>query len=160
MNHRNQTVCYDTAGEHGNREGGKYADIMTLPRHVSAKYPRMPLSDRAAQFSPFAALTGHEEAILETARITDDFVELDDDRKIQINEQLGLIKEHLFQKPEIEVTYFQPDGKKSGGAYVAVRGRVKKIDECSRRILFLDGTALPMDYIFSIKGELFQNTDD
>ena len=129
----------------------KYDDIIDLPHHVSARHHQMPLADRAAQFSPFAALTGHDAAIRETARLTDAFVELDENRKEELDEQLRLIQENQSQRPEIEVTYFRPDGKKSGGAYVTVRGRVKKVDEHNRRILFTDGTALPMDNIFSIE---------
>ena len=87
----------------------KYDDIINLPHPVSAVHPQMPLPDRAAQFSPFAALNGHDAAIRETARLTDAFVELDEGRKEKLDEQLQLIKENQTQKPEIEVTYFQPD---------------------------------------------------
>lgn len=127
-----------------------YDDIIHLPHHVSKKHPQMPLLNRAAQFSPYAALTGHEEAIRETARRTDSFAELTEDRKAQLNEQLLLIRENLAQRPECEITCFQPDAKKSGGAYVTVRGRIKKIEENTRQIVFTDGTALPMEYLFSI----------
>lgn len=115
----------------------------------------MPLSSRAAQFSPFAALTGHEAAIRETARLTDAFSELDEDRKRQLDGQLQLIKEHMARMPEVEITYFHPDARKKGGAYETIRGEVKKIDERQRQIVFKDGTALPLDLLFSIKGELF-----
>ena len=134
-----------------------YDDIINLPHHVSKKHPQMPLSNRAAQFSPFAALTGHEDAINETARLTESFIELDENRKEQLDEQLQLIRENLERKPECEITYFQPDEVKDGGAYVTVHGRVKKIDEHGRRIIFTDGTVLPIKHIFSIGGELFQN---
>ncbi|MDE6974960.1 MAG: YolD-like family protein [Lachnospiraceae bacterium] len=144
-------------GEERKKFGSSYDDIIDLPRHVSVRHPQMPLQDRAAQFSAFAALTGHEAAILETARLTDAFVELDEDRKMQIDGQLWLVRENLDQRPEITVTYFKPDEKKSGGTYVTVCGRVKKIDEYGRQILFMDGTALPVDHIFSIEGELFHN---
>lgn len=137
----------------------QYDDIIHLPHHVSTRHPQMALQDRAAQFSPFSALTGHEEAISETARLTDMFIELDEDRKAQLNEQLWLLRENLHRKPEIAITYFQPDDKKNGGAYVTVSGRVKKIDEYSRRVIFTDGTVLPMEHIFSIGGELFKNAD-
>ena len=136
----------------------KYDDIINLPHPVSARHPQMPLPDRAAQFSPFAALTGHDAAIRETARLTDTFVELDEGRKQELDEQLQLIKENQSQKPEIEVTYFQPDLKKSGGAYMTFRGRVKKIDEYNHRILFTDGTALSMETLFFIGGELFSGS--
>ena len=142
-----------------NPEGHKYDDIINLPHHVSKKHPQMSLLNRAAQFSPFAALTGHEEAINETARLTDVFAELSDEKKEQLDEQLQLLKENLNQKPECEIIYFQPDGKKQGGAYVATRGIVKKIDEYGHQIIFTDGTVLPIEYIFSIRGELFQDGD-
>lgn len=135
--------------------GNKYDDMIGMPHHVSTRHPQMSLADRAAQFSPFAALTGHEAAILETARQTDAFIELDDDRKAQLDEQLCLLKESQFQRPEIKVTYFQPDAKKSGGAYMTVCGRVKKIDEYGHRIVFADGTVILAERIFAIEGELF-----
>lgn len=130
----------------------KYDDIIDLPRHVSARHPQMPLSDRAAQFSPFAALTGHEAAIKETARLTDAFVELDEDRKEELDEQLQMLKENQSQRPEIEVTYFQPDLKKAGGTYMTIRGRVKKVDEYNHQLIFADGTVLSMDNLYSIRG--------
>lgn len=134
----------------------KYDDIINLSHHVSARHPQMPLSDRAAQFSPFAALTGHDAAIRETARLTDAFAELDEGRKAEIDEQLQWIKENQSQKPEIEVVYFHPDLTKSGGTYMTFRGRVKRVDEYNRRIIFTDGTVLPMETLFSIGGELFR----
>lgn len=129
----------------------KYDDIIDLPHHVSTRHPQMPLADRAAQFSPFAALTGHDAAIRETARLTDTFVELDEGRKEELDRQLRRIKEALPQEPEIEVTYFQPDLRKSGGKYVTVRGRVKKVDEYKRQVLFTDGTVLPVENLYSVR---------
>lgn len=141
------------------QDENKYDDIINLPHHVSKKHPQMSLLNRAAQFSPFAALTGHRAVIQETARLTDSFVELDEDRKEQLNEQLQLIKENLELKPEIEVTYFEPDTKKEGGAYITICGRIKKIDEYNHRIIFTDGTTLLIEHIFSIDGELLRNLD-
>lgn len=141
------------------REEHKYDDILMLPHHVSKHHPQMPLANRAAQFSAFAALTGHDAAIRETERLTDAFIEIDKGRENLLNEQLLLIRENLSRQPEIEVTCFQPDNRKSGGSYVTVCGRVKKIDEYSRRILFTDGTALPIEQIFSIRGELFEGME-
>ena len=129
----------------------KYDDIIDLPHHVSSRHPQMPLADRAAQFSPFAALTGHDAAIKETARLTDAFVELDEGRKAELDEQLRLLKENQSQRPEIEVTCFQADLKKSGGTYVTVRGRVKKVDEYNRQVIFTDGTVFPMENLYSIE---------
>lgn len=141
------------------QENQRYDDIIHLPHHVSKRHPQMPLLNRAAQFSPFAALTGHEDAIWEAARQTDSFIELNEDRKEQLDEQLQLLKENLDQKPVCEITYFQPDEKKNGGAYVTICKPVKKIDEYQRRIIFTDGTALPIEHIFSMEGELFRTMD-
>lgn len=142
-----------------NKDTHKYDDIINLPHHVSAKHPQMSLLNRAAQFSPFAALTGHGEAIRETARLTDDFVELSDEQKKLLDEKLRLIMENLSQKPEIEATYFQPDKQKSGGSYTTIHGKVKAIDVYDRKILFMDGTSFPMEHLFAIEGDLFKNTD-
>ena len=135
-----------------------YDDIIHLPHHVSKTHPQMPLLNRAAQFSPFAALTGHAAAIQEAARLTDPFIEPDESRKELLNAQLQMIKEKLEQKPKIEVTYFRPDSRKSGGAYVTFCGQVQKIDENSRRILFVDGTSIQIEYLYAIDGELFRDT--
>ena len=103
----------------------KYDDIIHLPHHVSKKHPPMPALNCAAQFSPFAALTGHDAAIQETARLTEVFVELSDNKKKQLGERLRLLMENLEQKPEYKITYFEPDTKKIGGTYVTIRGRKK-----------------------------------
>lgn len=138
----------------------KYDDIINLPHHISKKHPQMSALNRAAQFSPFAALTGHEDAIKETARLTDSFIELDEDKKEHLDAQLQLIRENLNQKQECEITYFKPDGKKDGGTYVTIRGIIKKIDEYAHQINFTDGTILPIEQIFSITGKLFQNVEN
>lgn len=132
-----------------------YDDIIHLPHPVSARHPQMPLADRAAQFSPFAALTGHEAAIRETARLTDSPVELEESGMEQLDRQLQLIRDALARQPEVEVTYFRPDERKSGGAYATVRGRVKKIEEYAGRLVFADGTAIPLENILSMEGEIF-----
>ena len=133
----------------------KYDDILYLPHPVSARHPQMPLADRAAQFSPFAALTGHEAAIRETARLTKERVELDESRKEILDERLQMIRENLSEKPEVTFTYFQPDERKSGGAYLTVTGRVKKMDGYERRILLQDGTIVPLEELIDI--ELFRS---
>lgn len=135
-------------------DGHKYDDIINLPHHVSAGHPQMTLSERAAQFAPFAALTGHNAAIQETARYTDSFAELDEDRKELLDEKLRelalRLQEEDAQEREVEITYFRPDLKKSGGSYVTVRGRVKKIDGYKHQILLEDGTVIDMEYLFDI----------
>lgn len=141
------------------KETHKYDDIINLPHHVSAKHPQMELLDRAAQFSPFAALTGHEDSIRETARRTEEFLELEEDKKEQLDEKIHVLQENLWKKPEIIVTYFVPDEKKDGGAYVTYRGRIRKIDTYRHRLLFEDGTDVGMQYIFEIDGEMFGITE-
>lgn len=142
-----------------NHKSHNYDDIIRLPHHVSRNHPPMPLMNRAAQFSPFAALTGHGAVIEETARLTEPFVQLPDDRKALLDEQLRLIMENLDQKPEVALTFFRPDEKKDGGTYVTVCGRVKKIDEYSRQIVLTDGTAVQIRQLFSIQGRLFGDTE-
>ena len=140
----------------------KYDDIINLPHHVSARHPQMSLIDRAAQFSPFAALTGHGAAIKETGRLTDEWVELNEDRKNLLDEKLQMIRESLVSakgrqsSSEIMFTYFQPDEKKSGGAYLSIQGKVRKIDEYNQRVILEDGTALTIEYIAGMEGELFR----
>ena len=134
------------------KDAHKYDDIIRLPHHVSARHPQMSIHDRAAQFSPFAALTGHDAAIRETERLTEEGVELDEDSKEQLDERLQMIREHLAERPEITFTFFQPDERKQGGAYRTITGKVKKIDEYEHRILLEDGTALMVEHLVSIEG--------
>lgn len=134
---------------------GKYDDIINLPHHVSAARPHMPLPDRAAQFSPFAALTGYDEAVKETARLTGPKHELDDSAKEELNKRLMLVREKAEAKPQITVTYFLPDGKKSGGEYVSVSGAVGKIDSYAQAVIMADGRKIPIDDISELEGELF-----
>lgn len=126
-----------------------YDDIINLPHHVSVTHPRMSMIDRAAQFSPFAALTGHGAAIDETARLTDKKLELDESKKAAINEKLQVVS-CCDDSSDIEVTYFVPDRKKDGGAYVALVGRVKKIDSVNREITMADGKIIPIENIYDI----------
>lgn len=125
----------------------EYEDIIALPHHVSASHPQMALADRAAQFSPFAALTGYEDAIDESARLTEEQIELDENAREELDEQLRQIRECGEAHPEITVTYFQKDARKDGGAYVTLTGRVKKIDEYARIISFMDGTVVRIENI-------------
>ena len=134
----------------------EYDDIINLPHHVSVTRPHMTVIDRAAQFSPFAALTGYAAAIKETARLTDDRVELDEYIKGALSEKLQLLAERIKEYPEIIITYFQPDVKKNGGSYVTANSTVKKIDEYERMVVMSDGTAIPIDDIISIDGQIFE----
>lgn len=134
---------------------GKYDEIMGLPHHVSKTRPQMPMSDRAAQFAPFAALTGYDAAIKETGRLTDERIELDVEALSALDMKYQLLMEALDEAPEVTITYFQPDERKAGGKYVSAVGTVKKIDDFERRITMRDGTRIPMDDVLSIDGELF-----
>jgi hypothetical protein len=116
--------------------------------------------NRAAQFSPFAALTGYDGAIKETARLTDKKVDLDEAAKTVLDEKLRIIQEHLSSQPEIEITYFLPDEKKAGGAYVSTFAIVKKIDNYEKTIIMEDGTRIDIEEIISITGEAVQSIDD
>lgn len=130
---------------------GAYDDIIDLPHPTSTKHPRMPIIDRAAQFSPFAALVGHEAAIRETARLTDQKVNLTEDEKDILDEKLRLL---LDSGAEAGFTYFQPEAKKSGGAYVTARGILRKIDPMRRCAVLSDGTTIPIDDISEIEDGL------
>ena len=134
---------------------GKYDEIMGLPHHVSKTRPQMPMSDRAAQFAPFAALTGYDAAIKETGRLTDERIELDVEALSALDMKYQLLMEALDEAPEVTITYFRPDGRKAGGKYVSAVGAVKKIDDFERRITMQDGAKIPMDDVLSIEGELF-----
>ena len=133
----------------------QYEDIINLPHHVSPTRPQMPMSDRAAQFAPFAALTGYDAAIKETGRLTDERIELDVEALSALDMKYQLLMEALDEAPEVIITYFRPDERKAGGKYVSAVGAVKKIDDFERRITMQDGAKIPMDDVLSIEGELF-----
>ncbi|MCC8128386.1 MAG: YolD-like family protein [Clostridiales bacterium] len=137
-----------------------YQDIIDLPHHVSATRPHMSMGDRAAQFSPFAALTGYDAAVQETARRTDRRAELDEEIKQDLSERLNLIQGNLAAAPVVEITYFVPDERKEGGAYNTVTGIVKKIDEYHRLVVLTDGTDIPIDEIIEISGAMFRSLED
>ena len=133
-----------------------YDDIIDLPHHVSATRPQMSMMDRAAQFSPFAALTGYDDAIKETGRLTDEKIEMDEDRKAALDMKQAYLIEMIDEQPEISITYFLPDTKKSGGAYVTVTGNLKRFDEYERLLILTDGKKIPMDDIADIESDLFR----
>jgi hypothetical protein len=128
----------------------EYDDIINLPHHVSATRPHMPISDRAAQFSPFAALTGYDAVIRETARRTDEKIELDEDAKDELNARINQIQARIGESPEISVIYFIPDAKKAGGRYATVAGAVQKIDEFGGILVMRDKTRIPIGDILEI----------
>lgn len=130
---------------------GAYDDIIDLPHHVSATRPRMSRPDRAAQFAPFAALTGYGAAIKETARLTDERAELGESELMELNAGIHMLMERIDEHPQVEITYFKPDERKDGGAYLTVKSRVKKLKEYERIILLEDGTQIPFDDIYKIE---------
>lgn len=134
---------------------GKYDDIINLPHHTSNRHPRMPIGDRAAQFSPFAALVGYGDAIHEAGRITEERVELSEDMLNELNEKMNLLKNSISQEPFIHITYFKPDISKNGGAYIKVSGHIKKVDE-NGGFIKLDKAIIPIMDIIEIESDIFQ----
>ena len=126
-----------------------YDDIITLPHHVSSRHPHMTMSNRAAQFSPFAALTGYGDTIRETARLTDQKPELSESERAELDYRLQAILA-LSGTSVLSITYFVPDQKKDGGALRTVRGQIRRIDDCCRKIILQDQTQIDMDCILDI----------
>lgn len=136
------------------KETHKYDDIINLPRPVSGKRSPMSNYDRAAQFSPFAALTGYDAVIAETGRLTDKCIELDEGGKALLDEKLREIREHLQENPKVTFTVFCPDSRKTGGAYESICGHVKKIDVVSRCVVLTEGNVIPIHRIYGIECDL------
>lgn len=131
------------------KTSGKYNSIMGLPHHVSAKHRHMSMTERAAQFSPFAALNGYEDAVSETARLTDGRPDLDEYERDAIDRKLREIMESDEDLP-VTLIYFRPDGKKSGGAYLTLNGKVSDIDEVGRIVIMESGARIPVTDILVI----------
>lgn len=134
----------------------RYDDILGLPHHVSPTRPRMDREARAAQFAPFAALTGFGAVITETARTTETRIELDEGGHEILDERLRTLAAHMDERPVIAATYFVPDGKKAGGAYVTAQGAAKRLELHERRLIMADGTAIPLDELYALSGEIFE----
>ncbi len=134
----------------------KYADMLALPHHQSTRHPHMSLRDRAAQFAPFAALTGYGEAVEETARLTGAMMNLDEDAVAELDRRLRMVEGTVSVKPVFSVTYFLPDDRKDGGAYVTVTGAARRVDRAGFALHMEDGTVIPVDDIISLDGALFE----
>lgn len=134
----------------------KYDDIINMPRHISKKRPQMSLYNRSAQFAPFAALAGYEERVKETARLTDTKIEIDDGLRNTLNMKLNIINEHLKEKPEITITYFIKDNKKSGGKYSTLKCVIRRIDLVNQEIILYDRSVIKLDDIININGNLIE----
>lgn len=128
-----------------------YEDIINLPHHISKTRPQMSMIDRAAQFSPFAALTGYDAAIQETGRLTDEKIDLGEEAKTVLDRKQHYLSDIISVQPEITVTYFLPDERKSGGSYLSVTGKLKRIDEYERMMILTDGKKIPLDDIMNIE---------
>lgn len=137
----------------------QYEDILHLPHPVSQTHPRMPREKRAAQFSPFAALTGYDAAIGETGRVTEDFVDLTEERILELNEKLILLRGEIAGRPTVTVSWFRPDEKKSGGGYVTTTGALQKMDDLERTIT-VDGRIIPVDRIVEIDSDVIRRKEE
>jgi len=132
-----------------------YEDIVNLPRHISKVHPQATMADRAARFSPFAAISGYEDMVKEAARVTEERIDITDATKELLNEKLNMIIEFLDEEPEVTITYFEPDKKKDGGAYISITGTVKRIDEYERIVLMSNDKKIRIDEIYAIESDLF-----
>ena len=132
-----------------------YEDMIGLPHHVSKKHPQMAVSDRAAQFSPFAALTGYGDTLKETARLTEHRIILSGDEKAVLDERLRIAVSQAAQHPVLAITYFVPDEKKDGGAYVTITGSLKRIDESDHTLRMIEGAKISIDDIVQVNGAIY-----
>ena len=136
-----------------------YDDIINLPHHQSKVRPQMPLYSRAAQFSPFSALTGYEDAIEETARLTENKHTLSDEETDMLNRKMVLLKDKISERPTISIRYFIPDELKDGGSYSTISGKLRAIDSFNRLVILHDGTTIPFDDIEDISGDVFNSIE-
>jgi len=132
-----------------------YEDIIALSRPISVRHKPMSVESRAAQFAPFAALSGYDAAVSEAARLTDAEIETDEYAKAELDNRLRLLAEEIDAMPQVKITYFKPDSRKDGGAYTVVLGRVKEIDPYERRIVLSDHTKIPFEHLYTMESELF-----
>ena len=135
---------------------GRYDDIIGLPHPTSQRHPRMPIRERAAIFSPFAALSGHGAAIAETARLTERRMELDEDTRAELDRKQAVLLEHMDEQPDVTITWFQPDERKDGGAYLTATGRLKKLRELERLLVLADGAEIPLEDVVALESGIFQ----
>lgn len=135
----------------------RYDDMIDLPHPISNAHPQMPVRDRAAQFAPFAALAGYGAAVKETQRLTSARAELSESALAQLDQKLQCLREKIAEEPEVTITYFRPDERKSGGSYHTMTGKVTKLDEYRRRIILDTGDALPVSQIEDMTGDCFED---
>ena len=133
----------------------QYDDIINMPHHVSKTRSHISALDRAAQFSPFAALTGHNAAIKETSRLTSERIDLDESSKEILDDKLLILQEHLEEQPKVSITYFKQDEKKSGGKYETVTEKIIKLNINENLLLLADGLVIPVKDVYSMEGKIF-----
>lgn len=131
----------------------QYDDIIHRSRPVSPNHPPMPRQDRAAQFAAFAALTGYDDAVRETARLTESRLELDDSRKERLGRDIQYLLEHSPEEPEVRITYFLPDQKKSGGSYETASGVLRRLEPLSKTLVLSDGTRIPLEDVYDVRSD-------
>lgn len=136
-----------------------YEDIIDFPHHVSLKHPQMSIESRAAQFAPFSALSGYDDAVKETARLTDKRIEIDEGLKNILNDKLNIILSNIKNSPKVTFTYFVYDQKKSGGKYITVTGNVCHIDTIKQCIILRDKKVIPINEIINITSDLFESLE-
>lgn len=137
-----------------------YDDILHLPHPVSKTFPQMSLRDRAAQFAPFAALNGHNDAINETARFTNEKIDVEETNAEILDRKMAILLANLQTTPKISITYFQPDEKKKGGLYKMTTGNLQKVDEAENALIFTNKEKIPLNSIFEIEGEIFKDLEE
>lgn len=136
---------------------GKYDDMLYLPHPISKKHPRMPMINRAAQFSPFAALTGYDTKIKDTERQTEARHELSDDQKVELDRKKQILLNKIKEQPKVSITYYVPDERKEGGAHLTVEGNLKKINEDEDYFVFVDGSRIWMEDIIQLESEVIED---
>ncbi len=137
-----------------------YEDILYRPRPVSRVHPPMPRQERAAQFAPFAALTGYGAVIRETERFTEERPELSDSGQEELEWKLGFLESWAKEEPEVTVTYFLPDPRKPGGSRMRLSGRWKRLDEQQRVLVLQDGTRIPVEDLLELESPLLEQPED
>ena len=134
-----------------------YDDIISLPHHISPKRPQMSLSSRAAQFAPVSALVGYDDAVEETARHTDTQIEINEELISELDTKLRTLAQYQKQSPQVCITCFVHDKKKSGGKYITIRSNIKKIDDFEKTIILTDKTIIPFGNIVAIESDMLDN---
>lgn len=139
---------------------GDYDDIMNIPYSGRKDEGALSMHQRAAQFAPFAALVGHDSMIMETARLTDEELEIADETFVILNRKMNYLKMMLHQRPLVTITYFLADERKSGGEYRTSTGIIRKIDDYENIIVMEDNTIIPLQHILDLDSEIITHMEE